>query len=277
MFRNFCFVFLFICGIWDANAQVNWENDYEKALQISKETGKPLLLDFTASWCGNCRRMEQTFWTRADVQEFSSQIVFVKLDADTNVSLKEKYNVSGLPHVIMTDSWGEKLDSHVGFGQNADRVIIEKLNTIPKNFSVLKQAGNAREKDKNDADALREFAEFYQTKKLYAFSIPVYQKILTVETAPDKRENAMLDLAFSHLILGQTTPALANLDRLFNEFPNSARKDKFFYGKILAQINRQNFQEAERLLEKLKNDFPQSSFISPAETRLNQFKARKQN
>lgn len=273
--KLFCIIILFVLTGLQANAQINWETDYEKALKISKETGKPLLLDFTASWCGVCQRMERVFWVRPDVAEFSKQIVFVKLDADANASLKEKYQIVGLPNVVLTDSWGAKIDSHLGFGQNADRVIIEKLTNVPKDFNALKQAGDTLEKDANNTAALHEFAEFYQSKKLYSFSIPILQKILTLETEAEKRENTMLKLAFNHLKLGQITPALANFDKLLKEFPQSTQTDLFLHGIILAQINRQNFEEAEKQLAKLKTDFPQSVFLKESEIKLEKFKAMK--
>jgi thiol:disulfide interchange protein DsbD len=42
-------------------------NDYEKALQLSKEQHKPVLIDFTGWACVNCRKMEEQIWTAPDI------------------------------------------------------------------------------------------------------------------------------------------------------------------------------------------------------------------
>jgi len=44
------------------NGQTVVINDYEKALQLSKEQHKPLLIDFTGWACVNCRKMEENVW-----------------------------------------------------------------------------------------------------------------------------------------------------------------------------------------------------------------------
>ncbi|MEP6750920.1 MAG: cytochrome c biogenesis protein CcdA, partial [Bacteroidota bacterium] len=37
-------------------------NDYDRALQLSKEQNKPILIDFTGWACVNCRKMEENVW-----------------------------------------------------------------------------------------------------------------------------------------------------------------------------------------------------------------------
>lgn len=268
---SFLFIFSAVC----VNGQVAWINDFQKARILSEETGKPMLLDFTASWCPPCRTMERTFWIRPEVAEFSKQIIFVKIDADKNAELKTKYGVRGLPNVILTDSWGEPIDSHLGFGQNGDRVILEKLANLPKDYNSLKKAATLRGKNADDLEALHQFADFYQQKKLFPFSIKIYQKILKLEADPVKRENTLLNLAFNHLRLGQSTLALERFDILTKEFPKSPRTEMFIYGIILTQINRRNLMEVETNFAKLKKDFPKSTYIGEAEIQIARFKAMK--
>jgi len=51
------------------SVEANVMNDYEKALQISKEQNKPLLIDFTGWACVNCRKMEENVWPVPEVKE----------------------------------------------------------------------------------------------------------------------------------------------------------------------------------------------------------------
>ncbi|MEY4049300.1 MAG: hypothetical protein RL262_134, partial [Bacteroidota bacterium] len=45
-------------------------NDYEKAVQLSKQQNKPILIDFTGWACVNCRKMEENVWTDPEVMSF---------------------------------------------------------------------------------------------------------------------------------------------------------------------------------------------------------------
>ena len=50
--------------------EANVINDYSKALQLSKDQHKPLLIDFTGWACVNCRKMEENVWTDPSVYNY---------------------------------------------------------------------------------------------------------------------------------------------------------------------------------------------------------------
>lgn len=61
----------------------NVVNDYEKALALSKETGKPLLIDFTGWACVNCRKMEENVWVQPEIKELiEKNFILVSLYVD---------------------------------------------------------------------------------------------------------------------------------------------------------------------------------------------------
>lgn len=65
-------------------------HDYEKGLAHAKETGKPLMLDFTGHACVNCRKMEQQVWSdEAIKQMLADDVVLVSLYVDEKVKLPE--------------------------------------------------------------------------------------------------------------------------------------------------------------------------------------------
>ena len=62
-------------------------DDYDKALVYAKESGKPLLVDFTGKGCTNCRKMEDNVWVDQEVRNmFLQDFVIVSLYVD----LREK-------------------------------------------------------------------------------------------------------------------------------------------------------------------------------------------
>ncbi|HJV20364.1 MAG TPA: thioredoxin family protein [Sediminibacterium sp.] len=63
-------------------------NDYERAVALSRETGKPLLIDFTGWACVNCRKMEEQVWTKPEIKALiRSNYVLLSLYVDDREKL----------------------------------------------------------------------------------------------------------------------------------------------------------------------------------------------
>ncbi|NCU06346.1 MAG: cytochrome C biogenesis protein, partial [Chitinophagaceae bacterium] len=63
-------------------------NDYKKALELSKQTGKPLLIDFTGWACVNCRKMEELVWTEPFLMQYMKEnFILVSLYVDDRKQL----------------------------------------------------------------------------------------------------------------------------------------------------------------------------------------------
>ena len=264
--KSIIFSFIFFIFAHSANAQqIVWLNDYKEATKIAKDSGKPILLDFTASWCKPCRKMDVEFWTRTEVIEISKDFVCVKVDYDHDTTLVDKYGVRAIPTVVMTDSWGLGLNFHRGFAANADKDIIEKLSFVPKNFSEIKDAGNLIETDKKNVAALSKIAEFYQQRKFYFQSNEFYSRLLKLEKVSPQREKLMLKIGFNNLQVGLTDDAKNIFDKFQKEFPNSPNLEMAIYGALLVFERKSQFQDAQKMLALLKNKFPTSSLIPQAE------------
>jgi len=90
----------------EKGAGIPWLHDESVAVQQSRATGKPMLIDFGAEWCAACKELDQYTWTDPAVaEEVSQKFVPLKIDAteesDANNQLMEKYGVQGLPAVLM--------------------------------------------------------------------------------------------------------------------------------------------------------------------------------
>lgn len=58
-------------------------HDYNQAIQLSKQTEKPILLDFTGYGCENCRKMEEFVWSEPEVFEIlNEKLIIVSLYVD---------------------------------------------------------------------------------------------------------------------------------------------------------------------------------------------------
>jgi thioredoxin 1 len=63
------------------------------------ESDLPVLVDFTAVWCGPCKMLDPLVKQLAE--EWSAKVKVVKLDVDDNPQLTMNYNVMGVPTLIL--------------------------------------------------------------------------------------------------------------------------------------------------------------------------------
>lgn len=69
-------------------------NDFDKALQLSKEQNKPLLIDFTGWACVNCRKMEENVWTNPEVYNYIRKnfiLVSLYVDDKENLPIEQRF------------------------------------------------------------------------------------------------------------------------------------------------------------------------------------------
>jgi thioredoxin 1 len=59
----------------------------------------PVMVDFTAIWCGPCKMLEPVVVQLS--KDWDGKVKFVKLDVDDNSTLAVKYGVMGVPTLIL--------------------------------------------------------------------------------------------------------------------------------------------------------------------------------
>lgn len=72
-------------------AGIKWiEDDFDQAVKVSRQTGKPIFVDFTGIFCTNCRWMEKNMFPRQDVKTLMSNYVLVQLYTDRKDSASKR-------------------------------------------------------------------------------------------------------------------------------------------------------------------------------------------
>lgn len=90
---------------------------------IASET--PILVDFSADWCGPCKMLAPILKQVKD--ELGDAIKIIKIDVDKNQPLAAKYQVKGVPTMILFKQ-GKQLWRQSGVLQKQE--IVSKVNSL---------------------------------------------------------------------------------------------------------------------------------------------------
>lgn len=73
--------------------------------------GKPLVIDFWATWCGPCKKIAPD--VEALAEAYKDQVIIGKCDVDDNDELTTKFSIRNIPTVLFIKN-GEVQDKSVG-------------------------------------------------------------------------------------------------------------------------------------------------------------------
>ncbi len=160
MFHVMMLILIYCTTVSLASSDSAWQTDFETARILAKKTDKDLLLSFSGSdWCPWCKKLEKEVFTQ-DLfkQNAPANYILVNLDfpkkkklpdalKKQNQQLKNKYDVTGFPTILLTDSAGEPY-AQLGYRKGGPQKYLDYLDLMrsgkTKWETVFTQASSAQ-------------------------------------------------------------------------------------------------------------------------------------
>jgi protein disulfide-isomerase len=119
-----------------------WHENFERAKAEAKDSGKPMLLNFSGSdWCIWCKKLNNEVLSKSEFQEYAREnLVLVDVDFpqfrsqnDTlkkqNQELAQTFKVQGFPTVVLLSSEGREI-GRTGYQRGGPEKYVEHLKSI---------------------------------------------------------------------------------------------------------------------------------------------------
>ncbi len=136
--KNIIAVIAIVMGAWMLKPageieEVKWTNltSMESIEQSIKTGDKPVMIDFYADWCAQCKELDKYTYTDPEVVEMSNKFNNIKVDlTKENSAITDKFDIKGLPVVIFMNSDGKEIKELRVTGFLKPEEFMKKLNSI---------------------------------------------------------------------------------------------------------------------------------------------------
>ncbi len=237
--------------------QIQWHHSTSSALRAAADGDKLIVTFLFADWCGWCRRMDRETWADPSVVAESRRHVFLRLNAEKEadgIELREKYKVRGFPMVLILSSDGGEFERLEGF--LPPQKFLESFRTAiadPDSLGNLRAAERRNPGDRQVAFRLGlvlfNRMDFAEAERRFDAATRSRQ-----EASEAGADEALFYLALSQAMQLNTSRAIANLDRLQQQHPQSSLAPKAWLlsGELMVQSGRQEEgrQRIREFLEK---------------------------
>ena len=123
----------------------------DRARQAATEGGKRfVLVDFYTVWCGPCKKLDETTWKDQEVRDWlSREAVCLKVDAEKDEPLAEKYHINVYPTVLLLRPDGTEIDRLVGY-RDAKTFLADAREALAGNNSLARARKKLEGANAND-------------------------------------------------------------------------------------------------------------------------------
>jgi protein disulfide-isomerase len=122
--------------------EATWTDDYAAAMKLAKETGRPILADFSGSdWCGWCIKLDKEVFSKPEFAAYAKDnLVLLMLDfpqdkeqtaavKEQNAKLSEQFGIQGFPTVLILDADGKEI-ARTGYQSGGAASYVDHIKSL---------------------------------------------------------------------------------------------------------------------------------------------------
>lgn len=261
-----------------APSAIRWERHFAEAMKKARATGKPVMVDFWAEWCGWCHRLDRTTYADRTVGALVSEgFIAVKVNTEgtpNEVALALRYDVSSLPTIAFLSPEGRMLVRLNGF---------QGPGHFPRTLRSARQVADkvlawetVLQKDPSDAPALAALGVHMYEQDAYEESRDLLLRAVRLDAARPvcERKKSRLLLGMIQNFDRKYDPALAVLRDALDMKPPCDHDAKLLYvlGRTYLAAGRED--DTRAAMTRLLKTHPDSPMASKARDTLHSLDRR---
>jgi thiol-disulfide isomerase/thioredoxin len=254
-----------------APTAIRWHTRIEDALRVARAQKKPIIVDFWATWCGWCKRLNQTTYVDPLVTKLAEGFIALKVNAEGTpgeVDFARRYDVATLPTIAFLSPSGHLVSRVNGF--QGPGQFPQSLNLAREEAQKVMGWEAAIEKNPRDAAALADlgihlfYQEFYEEARDLLHQAARFDQGQPVS---QRRRNRMV-LAIIQNYDRQYSDAEALLKDALGLLPPGEDEPKllFILGRTYVSWGRRS--EAQETMQVIVRDYGQNPLAQKAKDTL---------
>jgi tetratricopeptide (TPR) repeat protein len=179
--------------------RVPWITDkyWSEAVAVARDLDRPILIDFTATWCGPCKLLDAMVFNEKAVIGELAEVVTFKADIDDprHARLKEEFAVTRVPTLVWCDPQGREIDRFTGYKSSAEFLTI--VQGWRENVTIDRILAERRAESPDDPEVLLDLARRHQDRGQLREAEVLYRRLMNLREGAGRRTVArgMLGLA----------------------------------------------------------------------------------
>jgi|GEM_PF-2467338 len=203
---------------------VHWSTaSWSDVLARAKAENRHVFVDFYATWCGPCKRLDKITYRNARVKEFLNSTVPVKYDAEKGVGLElaRKYRVAAYPTLIVIAPDGKEVDRSLGYLEPEE--FLTTMKKFVSGVETVRWYENKLKESPNSIEVLRTLGDKYVDAGRANDAERVLSRVLELDATAtaDTRAKTFYQLGEVNYTRGVYERARNRFLRVVTEFPSS--------------------------------------------------------
>lgn len=262
------FSILLLLSCNNNNAQlINWETNYNTALEKAVKENKAIMIDFYTDWCTICKIIETNVYLDKEIaSNINYNFVPLKINAednDENVKLlTNKYNISAFPSAVFINTNGFIIKKILGYIDTND--LLEEIKNIEKKSENI----NIEFANNNPT---AEKLKIYIDSEYYKEAMEMYD-ILIKENKIEKEDipTYLVDIGTVLFYNEQFDEGIKYFNEVLNNYSNNSQKlyeAIYFKGiyKIISGDKEEGINYLKNFTDSITNDELKNQYIEAIE------------